>query len=201
MITHKQTTVAADGSMPEAQSTTPHDEFSPSLAMEWLATEGYDMTPWGGPSPGIDTIPPNVIITSPISSTYKTGAITVDFSGDAWYYWYYIAGIDSTNQTWTSTIQRNLTNGTYTLHAYGNDSAGNEAHTSVTFTIEIPTKIDTTNLTSGFMTSNPPTKTSKTSTSTTTSKSPTITPGWDVLFLFFSLISILRIKRNKNGKS
>jgi ABC-type transport system substrate-binding protein len=200
MISYKRSVKASDGLIPEAQATTGHDEYSIAKAMEWMATEGYDMTPWGGPSPGIDTIPPKVVIASPFSSTYKTGAITVDFSGDAWYYWYSISGVDSTNQTWTSPVQRNLMNGTYTLHAYGNDSAGNEAYTSVSFTIEIPAKTDTTDSTSGFSTSNPPTKTSKSSTNTTTSKAPTITPGWDVLFLFFSLISILRIKRYKTRK-
>jgi hypothetical protein len=84
----------------------------------------------------VDTTPPTVVIDSPTAMTYPTDTITVDLSGDATHYWYYIAGIDGVNQTWATAIQRSLGDGSYTLHAYGNDSAGNEAHTSVTFTIE-----------------------------------------------------------------
>lgn len=84
----------------------------------------------------IDTIPPSVTITSPTNRTYTAGKITVDLSGDAIHYWYQIGGIDKANQTWTQTVTRNLENGTYTLHVYGNDTAGNEIYSNITFTID-----------------------------------------------------------------
>jgi parallel beta-helix repeat protein len=84
----------------------------------------------------IDTLPPVVTIMSPTTTTYTTGTITVELMGDAATYWYFIEGIDSINQTWDSTITRNLADGTYTLHAYGDDSAGNKAHAFVILTID-----------------------------------------------------------------
>jgi len=87
----------------------------------------------------IDTLPPSVLINSPLNSTITTGTVIVDLSGDADYYWYNIQTLPDNgfaNQSWTATTQHNLINGTYILHAYGNDSAGNEAHGSVIFTID-----------------------------------------------------------------
>lgn len=87
----------------------------------------------------IDTIPPTIAINSPINSTITTGTVIVDLSGDAEHYWYYIQQLPVngfTNQTWVSAVQHSLLNGTYILHAYCNDSAGNEAHTSIIFTID-----------------------------------------------------------------
>ena len=81
-----------------------------------------------------DNTPPFIYLRSPGDLTYPS--IIVDIGGDAQHYWYYIEGVDGTNQTWTSKVTRGLDNGTYTLHAFGNDSIGNEAHTSVTFTID-----------------------------------------------------------------
>ncbi|MFQ5978854.1 MAG: nitrous oxide reductase family maturation protein NosD [Candidatus Heimdallarchaeota archaeon] len=86
----------------------------------------------------IDTTPPTVIITSPTNVTYTTSTIWLNFSGDAVHYWYYIESADTTNQSWTVDVNRTLIDGTYTLHAYGNDSVGNEAHALVTFSIETP---------------------------------------------------------------
>jgi hypothetical protein len=96
----------------------------------------------------IDTTPPSFTIESPIATTYATDTVTVSLSGDAAHYWYFIEGTDSSNQTWTPNTNRTLTDGTYTIHVYGNDTAGNELHVSVifsidttppTFTIESPT--------------------------------------------------------------
>ncbi|MFX1508108.1 MAG: SBBP repeat-containing protein, partial [Promethearchaeota archaeon] len=81
-----------------------------------------------------DNTPPFIYLRSPGDLTYPS--IIVDIGGDAQHYWYKIEGVDGTNQTWTSKVTRSLDNGTYTLHAFGNDSIGNEAHTSVTFTID-----------------------------------------------------------------
>jgi hypothetical protein len=77
-----------------------------------------------------------VIIDSPSPITYSTDTITVGLSGDAEYYWYSIEGVDSVNQTWTSTTLRTLVDGSYVFHAYGNDSAGNEVHKSINFIID-----------------------------------------------------------------
>ncbi|MHA2244758.1 MAG: S8 family peptidase, partial [Candidatus Hodarchaeales archaeon] len=85
----------------------------------------------------IDTTPPTVNFNSPTAMTYMTSTITVNLSGDAANFWYYIQGIDSNNITWTTNDDRTLPDGTYTIHAYGNDSVGNEQHVTVTFAIDI----------------------------------------------------------------
>ncbi|MFX1283968.1 MAG: NosD domain-containing protein, partial [Promethearchaeota archaeon] len=105
----------------------------------------------------VDTKPPNISIDSPTTTIYVTGSIMITLSGDddVINYWYYIVGVDSVNQTWASAITRSLPNGSYTLHAYGNDSAGNEGHVSVTFIVEIPP----TTPTSTAPTTTPPTTT------------------------------------------
>ncbi len=80
---------------------------------------------------------PNLIITSPSSTVYSVNNITVALSGNASYYWYYITGIDTLNRTWSVPENRILINdGSYTLHAYGNDSSGNITHLFVTFIID-----------------------------------------------------------------
>ncbi|MHA1227298.1 MAG: Ig-like domain-containing protein [Candidatus Hodarchaeales archaeon] len=84
----------------------------------------------------IDTTAPYVNIDSPTASSYTIDTISVELSGDAEHYWYFIEGVDSTNQTWIASVDRTLNDSTYTLHAYGNDSAGNEAHVTVEFTVD-----------------------------------------------------------------
>jgi len=116
----------------------------------------------------IDNTPPMVSIVSPLEQTYTTDMITVTLSGDADNYWYYIESADSQNQTWTTSINRTLTDGTYTIHVYGNDSVGNIAHVFVTFTI------------------------SNINTTTTTS-----TPSWSTLLLLFALFAMLSWKQRK----
>jgi parallel beta-helix repeat protein len=84
----------------------------------------------------IDTTGPTVAIISPANTTYTSATITIALSGDATHYWYFIAGIDVTNQSWTISVSRTLADGTYTLYAYGNDTVGNENGTGVAFTID-----------------------------------------------------------------
>jgi hypothetical protein len=79
----------------------------------------------------VDTTPPTVNIDSPTTTTYAISTITVTLSGDATHYWYCIQDIDSSNITWKISGDRTLNDGTYTLHAYGNDSVSNEQHVSV----------------------------------------------------------------------
>ena len=42
MVTYKKTLKAIDGSTPELSITTAYDEYSPTLAFDWLDTEGYN---------------------------------------------------------------------------------------------------------------------------------------------------------------
>jgi hypothetical protein len=128
----------------------------------------------------VDTTFPTVNIDSPTATSYLTGNITVTLSGDADAYWYYITGVDSSNQTWTSTIFH----GIYILHAYGNDSAGNEAHKSVTFTIGTPT------------TTIQDTATDTATTTTTQTKSGSFTGIMIILVYIISMVVAIR-KRKK----
>jgi ABC-type transport system substrate-binding protein len=45
-IAYKQTLKATDGSFPEATATTALDSYDRQIALDWLETEGYDVTPW-----------------------------------------------------------------------------------------------------------------------------------------------------------
>ncbi|MFQ5980221.1 MAG: ethylbenzene dehydrogenase-related protein [Candidatus Heimdallarchaeota archaeon] len=87
----------------------------------------------------LDVTPPLVTIESPSNVTYTKPTITINLSGDAVQFWYNLEGTSQPqNFSWTTSIEEtNLQNGTYTLNAYGNDSAGNEAHAAVTFTVKI----------------------------------------------------------------
>lgn len=87
----------------------------------------------------IDTTPPNVTILSPAATNYTASTVNVSLGGDAAAYWYYIAGVDATNHTWTSIVNRTLANGEYILHAFGNDTVGNlNATQRVTFVVAVP---------------------------------------------------------------
>ncbi|MFX0016624.1 MAG: right-handed parallel beta-helix repeat-containing protein [Candidatus Hermodarchaeota archaeon] len=140
-----------------------------------------------------DNTPPTVIINKPLPQTYATDTITVALSGDADNYWYYIESVDSQNQTWTTSVGRMLTDGTYTLHVYGNDSVGNVAHVFVTFTIEtpVPTTLPITTTTTTT------TPSSTTTTSATTIPTKTVTPGWNVLLLLLTLFLMLPLRHRK----
>ncbi|KKL03549.1 hypothetical protein LCGC14_2625030, partial [marine sediment metagenome] len=109
----------------------------------------------------VDTTPPSVTISSPLDRTYETSTVSIAFTGDADVYWYYIESVDTVNQTWTSETTRTLPDGSYTLHVYGFDSAGNVFHTSLTFTIDTSV----------------PTSTSTSSSKLTSSSQITTTPG------------------------
>ncbi|MHA2203865.1 MAG: ABC transporter substrate-binding protein, partial [Candidatus Hodarchaeales archaeon] len=45
-IVYKQTLEATDGSFPEAAATTVLDSYDRQVALDWLETEGYNVTPW-----------------------------------------------------------------------------------------------------------------------------------------------------------
>lgn len=84
----------------------------------------------------IDTTPPIVVIDSPLPLSYPDSTVSISFSGEAEHYWYYILNLDSMNQSWSSNTLRTFEDGTYTLHAYGNDSVGNEGHVIRIFIID-----------------------------------------------------------------
>ncbi|MFX0052038.1 MAG: integrin alpha [Candidatus Hermodarchaeota archaeon] len=123
----------------------------------------------------VDTIPPIINIYTPTPTLHTTNTISIHLYGDAEEFWYYIAGVDNNNQTWTSIVSRTLADGTYTLHAYGADAVGNVAHTSVTFTID----------------------TTETTMTTTTEKKNGIISGWDFVLLLLSLTIILPLRHYK----
>ncbi len=153
----------------------------------------------------IDNILPTITIDSPLTQTYTTSTITVTLSGDAAHYWYYIESVDSQNQTWTASVDRTLTLGRYTLHAYVNDSAGNIIHISRTFTIEfvVPTTTTTTPPTTTTPSTTPPTTilptTTEPSPSTTTTLPPTIEvgSGWNGYLLLIAFVALFLSRKRK----
>ncbi len=76
-----------------------------------------------------------VTIISPVNTIQGTEIVNISLTGNAVHYWYYIAGVDTNNQTWVSDTQRPLPDGTYTLHAYGNDTKGNIIQVFTVFTV------------------------------------------------------------------
>ncbi len=133
----------------------------------------------------IDNTPPLLAIFSPQNQTYSTNQITIKLSGDGEGFWYFIESLDTQNQTWTGEVTRTLADGTYTLHAYAIDSAGNIAHVLLVFTIAIPDSTTTT------------TPSSTITTSATTTPTTTTTPSWSTLLLLLSLFAILSWKQRK----
>ncbi len=127
----------------------------------------------------IDTTPPSLSILSPTSKIYSTNTISVSITGDADDYWYFIESVDNQNHTWTTTVSRTLVDGTYTLHAYGSDTAGNIAYSSITFTIQ---NIESTSSTTLGTT---------TTLSSTTSAS---SPSWNVVIVIFTFVVVFSRK-------
>jgi hypothetical protein len=87
----------------------------------------------------IDTRLPSVTINSPLNAAYSNATITVDImainiqqSGidKIWYNW------NGTNVTYTNPINVTFNNGSNTLYAYANDTAGNIGTNNVTFTVD-----------------------------------------------------------------
>lgn len=83
----------------------------------------------------INSIPAAIQILSPLNQTY--GAIVeVSIAGDAQNYWYRIEPVDSTNISWNYPIYRNLVEGNYTCHVYGQNAYGIVTHIYSDFTID-----------------------------------------------------------------
>jgi len=85
----------------------------------------------------IDTDAPTVEILSPINTIYNNATQLLELTATdnieidtIWYNW------EGTNITYTNTLNITFNNGLNTVYAWANDSAGNVAATSVTFTID-----------------------------------------------------------------
>jgi parallel beta-helix repeat protein len=126
-----------------ARTSQAHDEgttntISNNYWEDWIGSGVYDID--GGanqdPTPHISPIIPVLNVHMPLPQIYDTDIITVQLSGNARHYTYYIAGIDTLNQTWTTSVTRTLADGSYTLHAYGRDFLGHTSHRTVAFTID-----------------------------------------------------------------
>ena len=118
-----------------------------------------------------DDTPPTISFYSPSDgATYESNEIDVAFIGDEDFdsVWYYISVIDTDNITWASVTKRTLDDGTYTIHGFASDTAGNIAHVSVSFTI------DTTS-----------------TTTTTTTAAPSSFPGFFTVLLFFVTLVVI----------
>ena len=72
-------------------------------------------------------------IISPRNVTYDTGLILINISSNGQSVWFNLFGA---NESYTSPIYKNLTNGTFTLYAFANNSNGTLLERSVTFSVQ-----------------------------------------------------------------
>ncbi|MEM4271706.1 MAG: C1 family peptidase [Candidatus Pacearchaeota archaeon] len=82
-----------------------------------------------------DFTPPFIALTSPANTSYNTKELLVNItnSSDAASIWWYNG---TTNLTYSSPLLYNFSEGSNTIIAYANDSAGNLNQTSLTFAID-----------------------------------------------------------------
>gem|GEM_PF-5512926 len=81
----------------------------------------------------VDTIAPDISIISPANTTYNNATILVNISSSGDNTWY---GWNGTNISYSESINVTFDEGSNTLYAYANDTAGNENSTSVTFVVD-----------------------------------------------------------------
>ncbi|MEM4318648.1 MAG: S8 family serine peptidase [Candidatus Pacearchaeota archaeon] len=85
----------------------------------------------------VNATPPSIAIINPQNTTYNNATILVNISAydqnldKVWYNW------NGTNVTYTDPVYITFNEGSNTLYAWANDSAGNINSTNVTFTIDI----------------------------------------------------------------
>lgn len=137
------TSQASDQTAPQQNNNISYNYWNDHTSPDGPPADGIVDTPYDiddginqDPFPLASPVLPKVTIESPAEQAYCTDTITVEFSGYASQYSYYIEGIDSENQTWTTKVDRTLADGAYTLHVYGSDIVGHTKHVSVTFTID-----------------------------------------------------------------
>jgi len=80
-----------------------------------------------------DTIAPTIVIVSPVNTTYNNRTQLVNISSNGNYVWFFNG---TGNQTYTIPVNVLFNDGSSTLIAYANDSAGNFNSTSVAFSID-----------------------------------------------------------------
>jgi hypothetical protein len=85
----------------------------------------------------IHPLPPVLQIISPKNGSTHGSFFEISFSGDTQDLWYYIEPFDSFNNTWNETLYRDLSEGNYSCHLYGNNSYGVESHIFSFFTIDL----------------------------------------------------------------
>ncbi|MFH1451903.1 MAG: DNRLRE domain-containing protein, partial [archaeon] len=81
----------------------------------------------------VDSIAPTISIISPENITYTNATVLLNISSDGdnvWYSW------NGTNESYTSPVEVNFSEGYNTLYAYANDTFGNENSSSVTFLVD-----------------------------------------------------------------
>ncbi|MFC1685886.1 hypothetical protein ACFLZZ_02575 [Nanoarchaeota archaeon] len=80
-----------------------------------------------------DVTEPYVAFISPQNTSYATTELLINISSDGLNTWYFNG---SANLTYTAETYQNFTDGSHTIFAYSNDSAGNLNTTSVTFFVD-----------------------------------------------------------------
>lgn len=71
----------------------------------------------------IKSNPAEIQILSPLNQTYRA-IVEISIDGDAESYWYRITPIDSSNISWSAPIFRELVEGNFTCHIYGQNAYG-----------------------------------------------------------------------------
>ena len=92
----------------------------------WAEEGNYTLT--------LDTTAPSLEIISPTNTTYNNATQLVNISSDGDNVWF--TNASGQNETYTTPVYRVWNEGSNTLHAYANDSAGNLNSTSVVFTVD-----------------------------------------------------------------
>jgi parallel beta-helix repeat protein len=179
-----------DGSQAFDDTTDKYNVITNNYWDDWSGTGNYSIAGAANnndSSPMMSPVLPTVRIISPLTQEYGTDTIIVALTGHPTIkeYWYYIAPLDSQNQTWNVDEERLLPDGSYTLHAYGKDTLGNIGYMAISFTIETST---TTTITSA---------TSTTSDETTTTSKAGVFPGFIPVLLFFVVLVVID-QRRKN---
>jgi lysophospholipase L1-like esterase len=82
----------------------------------------------------IDSIPPAIAIISPANANYNSKTLLVNISSDGNYVWF--TNSSGQNESYTTPVYRIWNEGSNTIYAYANDSAGNVNSTSVIFNVD-----------------------------------------------------------------
>ncbi len=145
----------------------------------------------------IDTIPPAVVIASPIATTYNQDSLTLSYTvsdGTVTTVTIFIDDIANTSTLVSGSTISDLTDGSHNITIVAVDSVGHTNHASVIFTIDTTTTIPPTTTTPPTTTIPPTTPTmTTTTTTTTTTAAPGSFPGLlSVLFFFGIMVVFLR---------